>query len=196
MAQEEEEIDVRREIGLEQDSSATLRARAKAEAVAPSAGKPSAAKRQFIAREVPISVSLRDPWTNEIVESWVVTSRVPDGGEGAQIVRYAVQLAGVPMDSLDSDARDWFKALARCEIQIRAVGGSGFPTTAKPEQRLSLFIDRLWRDPVLLSATHGRLVEHGARFLVGDAREGEGPPQFARVVVAPLLPSDVVPGAT
>jgi hypothetical protein len=195
MSNEMDEVDVSRELGLEQDSSSALRARAKAEAVAPSVGKPTA-KRKFVPRELPISISLRDQWTNEALESWSVTSVAPDGGEEAQIVRYAVQIAGVPMDSLDAEARHWFKALARCGIQIRGVEGSGFAPTANPDQKLSQFIDRLWKDPVLLFATHRGLVEHSARFLVGDAREGEGAPQFPRVVVAPLLPSDLIPGAT
>lgn len=186
-----EEVDVRRELGI--DSANALREAAKADSP-PRPGQ-APVKREFVKREITFPVEIRDAYTNEVVERIAVTSRVLDGGEEAQAVRYAAQLAGVPMDTLSKVDRDWFRAIARCEKQIRAVSGTGFASDLRPEQRLIEFFNRLWADGEILASVHGRLEEHGARFRIGEPRQGEGPAQFARVVVPAIWPADDVPPA-
>lgn len=149
---------------------------------------PRVVKRTFIAREVDFPVELRDPYTNEVLRTFRATSRVMDGPESAQTIRYAAALAGVPMDTLSAEDAGWFKALARCETQIRAVAGTGFEPDAEssPEKRLRAFFKLLWEDPELLAHVNGRCLDHEARFRVGEPPEGQSAPRFARVVVPPL----------
>ncbi len=188
-----EEIDVAKETGAGESTSA-LRARAKAAAESAPAVKPTTG-RVRVSRELELTASLQDVWTGEVTHSWKYLSRVPDGAEQSQIVRFASQLAGLPMDRLANDDREWFRSLARAEIQIRAASGTGLPVDGKPEARLSAFINMLWEDPELLGQVVGRLAEHEARFRFGDPRESEGAPKFPRVVVSPIGAADVVPAA-
>lgn len=149
---------------------------------------PRVVKRTFIPRELAFPVELRDPYTNEVVRTFRVTSKVMDGPESAQTIRYAAALAGVPMDTLSAEDAGWFKALARCETQVRAVAGTGFEpdVASSPEKRLRAFFKLLWEDPELLAHVNGRCLDHEARFRIGEPPEGQSTPRFPRVVVPPL----------
>ncbi len=184
-------IDVMAETGG--DELARMRQQAMKAAETPAHKAPSP-ERKRIAREITFPMSLCDPWTGEVQKSYRVTSRVPDGPEQARIVRFATSLAGVPMDTLAGDDRAWFRALARCEIQIRDVVGGGLSPTAKPEERVAAFMALLWEDGDVLGGVHRRLVEHEARFREGDPREGQSEARSPRVVVPPLESPDVVSG--
>jgi hypothetical protein len=150
------------------------------------AAAPGASERKFAPREITFPLELCDVYTGQVLRSFRVTSRVMDGPESAQSIRYATALAGVPMDHLDTADANWFKALARCETQTRAVSGTGFAPSMNAEQRLKSFFALLWEDPDVLAVVQRRLVEHEARFRLGEPPEGQGEARFPRVVVPSL----------
>jgi hypothetical protein len=176
-------IDVVRET----DPIADLRMRAKAAIEAPPPQAPaSEAPRKFIPREIPIVAKTIDPYTGAVLKSYTITSRVMDGAESAQVARLAAQYAGISAHLVSANDANWFRSLARAEVQIRAVVGNDFMPDAEPAKRRDAFVSLLWNDPELLGGVTEGLVEHEARFRLGDPREGEGAPKFYRVVVDPI----------
>lgn len=172
------------EIDVSKDLDALRAAAMKVAKAPPSLQK--AVERKKTPRETPVKVTICDPWTGEAVQTYVLTSRVLEGPELAQAVRYAASLAGVPMDSLDHNDRQWFKTLAKAEIQIRDVSALGWMVDESAEKRKAAFMAMLWSDPELLAFTNRGLEEHEARFRVGNPREGEGEAKFGRVVVSAI----------
>lgn len=180
-----DEIDIGAETAPDPTTDFRARARKAAETnVVPPQAK--ADEPPLVSRETDFTVTLHDPWTGSARATWRVTSRVFDGPEHAAAVRYAAHLAGVSMDALSREDREWFRSLARAELQIRAVSGGPLGPDAKADKRLEDFINRLWSDPELLALTTRRLGEHEERFRFGDPPAGASEAKFPRVVVGAL----------
>ncbi len=134
------------------------------------------ARKDLTPREIPFTIEYEHPETGAI-EVVVALSRVPDDDDFALFTRTSVAFAGgIPLDLMDGEQRDYFKALGRAFVQVR-----------DPSDRLR----ELMLNPEVLYPLVERLVEHEHRFRLRGRKPGAPTQAKPPVVVhAPWDPTE------